>query len=90
MFRIQNILIFKNLIIIILLKNIYKLRNNFTLYIDIFKIITIIKTLRYINKLDNLKTKKSLKKLLKELNINFLITKSMKLLIRNVNILIII
>jgi len=48
--------------------------------------ITTIKTSRYIDKLDSLKTGRSSKRLLKELNINFLITKSIKLLTRNVNL----
>jgi len=49
-------------------------------------ITTTIKTLRYINKLDSSKTGRSLKRLLKELNVNFLITKSMKSLTRNVDL----
>jgi len=50
------------------------------------RIITTIKTSRYIDKLDSLKTGRSLKRLSKELNINFLITKSIKLLTKNVNL----
>ena len=45
-----------------------------------------IKTLRYINKLDNSKTERSSKRLLKELNMNFLTTKLMKSLTRNVDL----
>ena len=49
-------------------------------------ITTTIKTSRYINKLDSSKAGRSSKRLLKELNVNFLTTKSMKSLTRNIDL----
>jgi len=45
-----------------------------------------IKTLRYIDKLNSSKTGRSLKELSKELNMNFLTTKLMKSLTRNMDL----